>query len=269
MTKKIIMSLLLLALLAPLPALAAADMVLIKGGGFQMGSPASEAWREKDERRHNVTVSDFYLSKYEVSQREYRALMGGQSFAFNGGELPADSVSWYDAVRYCNALSVKEGLTPAYTVNGNNVSWNRGADGYRLPTEAEWEYACRAGTAAPFSTGANVATDQADYYGSYPYADFPTGEYRGKTVPVSSFAANPWGLHNMHGNVWEWCWDRYGEYGADGQKDPAGPRSGRYRVMRGGGWNDFGKHLRSAYRAATPPALRLYNVGFRVARSAK
>ncbi|MDO5115647.1 MAG: SUMF1/EgtB/PvdO family nonheme iron enzyme [Synergistaceae bacterium] len=268
MTKKIITALLLFALLAPLPALAA-EMVMIKGGSFRMGSPAAEAWREKDERPHSVTVSDFRISKYEVSQSEYRALMGDRAFTFSGGELPADGISWHDAVRYCNALSAKEGLTPAYRINGEEVSWDRDADGYRLPTEAEWEYACRAGTATPFSSGENVTTDQANYYGSYPYADFPSGEYRGATVSVKSFAANPLGLHNMHGNVWEWCWDRYGEYGADGAKDPSGAQSGRYRVMRGGGWNDFGKHLRSAYRSAAPPNLRMYNFGFRVARSVK
>ena len=132
---------------------AADEFVLVKGGTFEMGSPDSEIRREKDEKQHQVTIRDFHMGAHEVTQREYREQMGSASGNFTGDDLPVENVSWYDAVAFCNARSVKEGLTPAYTVTGTGdtptVVWNRDADGYRLPTEAEWEYACRAGTKTP------------------------------------------------------------------------------------------------------------------------
>ena len=256
------------------------DLVFIKGGTFTMGSPTAEAWREKDEVQHRVTVSDFYMGKYEVSQQDYRELMGSNPINFRGDTLPVENVSWFDAVQYCNARSHKEGLVPAYTVNGENVNWNRNASGYRLPTEAEWEYACRAGTTTPFNTGSYISTKQANYYGTYPYMiethyfsqdelETPPGEYRQRTVSIGSFSSNRWGLFDMHGNVWEWCWDWYGSYAIGAQTNPAGASSGTYRINRGGGWNDFGKHLRSAYRAASPPDTRMFNLGFRLVRNAQ
>jgi formylglycine-generating enzyme len=248
---------------------AESDFVLVKGGTFIVGSPSSEAAREKDETQHRVTVRDLYMGKYEVTQREYGEMMGSNPSQFKGDDLPVENVSWLEAVQYCNARSAREGLTPAYSIRGQNVSWNRKATGYRLPTEAEWEYACRAGTTTPFSTGANITTDQANYYGTYPYENIPRGEYRQKTVPARSFTPNPWGLYNVHGNVWEWCWDWYGSYGSGNQTDPAGATSGTFRVYRGGGWNDFGRHLRSAYRAASPPSNRVGNLGFRLARNVR
>jgi formylglycine-generating enzyme required for sulfatase activity len=255
------------------------DLVLIKGGSFTMGSPAGEAWREKDETPHQVALSDFYLAKYQVTQKEYQELARGNPSHFKGGDLPVENVTWHDAVKYCNARSIKEGLVPAYAAGGENVKWDMGANGYRLPTEAEWEYACRAGTTTPFNTGGAVTTEQANYYGHYPYMietyyfsqsrlETRPGGYREKTVPAGSFAPNGWGLFDMHGNVWDWCWDWYGNYGGQ-QTNPVGAPSGAYRVNRGGGWNDFAKHLRSAYRASTPPANGSYNLGFRVARNAK
>lgn len=270
MKKLLILALAIAAtILAAAQSRAQTDFVLIKGGTFLMGCPLSEAGREKDETQHRVTVSDFTMGKYEVTQREYREMMGANPSQFKGDDLPVENVTWFEAVRYCNARSVREGLIPAYSIRGQTVSRNRNATGYRLPTEAEWEYACRAGTATPFSMGANITTDQANYYGTYPYENLPRGEYRQKTVPARSFEPNPWGLHNMHGNVWEWCWDWYGSYGSGDQADPAGPSSGVYRVYRGGGWNDFGRHLRSAYRAASPPANRSGNLGFRLVRNAR
>lgn len=118
------------------------QFVLISGGSFQMGSPESEAWRSADETQHHVTVSDFYMSRYELTQKEYEEIMGNNPSSFTGSNLPVESVSWLDAVTYCNARSEKEGLTPAYKINGQEVTWDRSANGYRLPTEAEWEYAC-------------------------------------------------------------------------------------------------------------------------------
>jgi formylglycine-generating enzyme required for sulfatase activity len=265
----------LASVMLTLPARAAAleDLLPIKGGTFVMGSPAAEVRRQKEERQHRVTLSDFYMGKHEVTQKEYREVMNTEPGNFRGDTLPVENVTWFEAIQYCNERSIKEGLTPAYRVSGSGgtmaVSWDRSANGYRLPTEAEWEYAARAGTQTPFSTGANINPDQANYYGTYPYDNGRPGQYRERTLPVGSFPPNAWGLHDMHGNVWEWCWDWYGDYPAGEQKDPAGASEGNYRVNRGGGWNDFGRHLRSAYRAAHPPVNKTFNLGFRVARNAR
>jgi formylglycine-generating enzyme required for sulfatase activity len=128
------------------------------------------------------------------------------------------------------------------------VTPNAGSNGYRLPTEAQWEYACRAGTTTPFSTGNNITTDQANYDGTRPYNDNPAGVYRARTMQVGSFAPNAWGLHDMHGNVWEWCWDWYDDYPSAAQADPSGAVFGGHRVRRGGSWGYGGRYLRSAAR---------------------
>ena len=253
--------------------------VKIEGGSFLMGSPETENWRIEDETQHEVTVSGFWMSPYEVSQAEYERPMGENPSHFKGESLPVENVSWLDAVRFCNAKSIEAGLTPAYALDGETVVWNRTADGYRLPTEAEWEYACRAGTAAPFYTIHAIGPEEANYYGHYPYEieenyfddsvlETRPGQYRQTTVEVDSFDANPWGLYNMHGNVNEWCWDLYGEYDLVNTADPTGPETGSRRVYRGGGWNDFGKNLRSAYRAAGELDMVCYNLGIRLVRSA-
>ena len=260
------------------------EFVPIKGGTFAMGSPESENWRGDDETQHQVTLSDFSMARREVTQAEYQALMGENPSNFKGDRaqaslLPVENVTWLDAVRFCNARSEAEGLTPAYAVDGSRVTWDRGTDGYRLPTEAEWEYACRAGTATPFNTETSISAEEANYYGHYPYEieenyfnqgklTTKPGVYRGTTVEVGSFKPNRLGLYDMHGNVAEWCWDVYGPYGEGPQTDPAGPAEGTRRVNRGGGWNDFAKNLRSAYRAATPQENRSFNLGIRLARGA-
>jgi formylglycine-generating enzyme required for sulfatase activity len=254
----------------------------IPAGTFTMGSPASEAGRDGDEGpQHSVTVSGFYMSKYEITQKEWVEVMGSNPSYFKGDNLPVEQVTWYDAVEYCNKRSVKEGLTPAYTIdktrsdpdnrNGNDkvkwvVTWNRGASGYRLPTEAEWEYACRAGTSGPFSTGNNITTSQANYDGNYPYNGNAKGEYRRKTWNVGSGTANSWGLYDMHGNVWEWCWDWYGSYTGGAQTDPVGASSGAARLSRGGGWFSDAQGARSAYRDGDTPSFRYGNLGFRLVR---
>ena len=145
------------------------NFVLITGGTFEMGSPDTEGWRSEDETQHTVTVSDFYMSMYEVTQAEYVEAMGNNPSSFSGDALPVENVSWLDAVAYCNARSELEGLTPAYSIDGQTVTWDSSADGYRLPTEAEWEYACRAGTATPFNTETSISAEEANYYGHYPY----------------------------------------------------------------------------------------------------
>lgn len=253
--------------------------VLITGGTFEMGSPDAEAWRSEDETQHTVTVSDFYMSMYEVTQAEYTEVMGDNPSSFSGDTLPVETVSWLDAIRYCNTRSEMEGLIPAYSIEGQTVTWDRSADGYRLPTEAEWEYACRAGTISPFNTETSISAEEANYYGHYPYEiednyfsqnnlDTKPGEYRQTTVDVNSFSPNGWGLYNMHGNVGEWVWDYYGEYSTAVQNDPTGAETGTLRVYRGGGWNDFAKNMRSAYRAAMAENKSSFNIGIRLVRNA-
>jgi len=242
------------------------NFVRIEGGTFIMGSPSNEPGSRSDEVQHTVTVSSFYMGKYEVTQAEYEAVMGTNPSYFKGSNLPIETVSWYDAVEFCNKLSQKEGLTPAYTIDKNRsdpnntnpndnvrwlVTWNPSSNGYRLPTEAEWEYACRAGTKTPFYTGKNITSSSANY--------------NGKTTPVGSFAPNPLGLYDMHGNVYEWCWDWYGDYSSVSQTDPKGAVTGAYRVLRGGSWDRVGYHLRSAERGCSDPHYQ--QCGFRLVLS--
>ena len=261
-----------------------ANFVQIKGGTFIMGSPAKEVGREdedgySDEVQHKVTISSFKISKYQVTQKEYKDIMGNNPSEFIGDNLPVEAVSWYDVIEYCNKRSIKEKLTPAYTIvknkkdpNNKNdddnvkwiVTWNKNANGYRLPTEAEWEYACRAGTTTPFSTGNNITTAQANYNGNYPYNNNAKGVDRGQTTPVGTFKPNPWGLYDMHGNVCEWCWDCYGAYSKADQINPDGAVSGSIRVIRGGSWDYGASYVRSASRGVNNPGYRLSNFGLRI-----
>lgn len=253
----------------PEPPVIIEGLAAIHGGTFTMGSPVSEAWRMADETQHEVTVSDFQIGLYEVSQAQYASLMEQNPSAMQGEDLPVESVSWIDAIRYCNALSEQEGLEVAYSIEGNTVAWNRSANGYRLPTEAEWEYACRAGSSSPFNTGGNVTAIQANWYTNYPYIDGEGGgTYNRRTVPITNYDPNAWGLYNMHGNVGEWCWDSFGAYNTLPEDNPAATENGRFRTVRGGSWFDVGKHLRSAYRSVLPADYKADNIGFRVARNA-
>lgn len=253
--------------------------VLIEGGTFQMGSPETEAWRSADETLHTVTLSSFYMSRYEVTQQEYEAVTGENPSNFSGEGLPVENISWLDAVSYCNVLSKAEELAPVYQIDGQNVSWDRSANGYRLPTEAEWEYACRAGTTTPFYIENSPGAENTNFYGHYPYMiednyfsqgnlEVQPGQYRQTTIKVGSFDPNPNGLYDMYGNVSEWVWDYYGEYPTTEQTDPTGPESGVLRVYRGGGWNDFAKNMRSAYRATMEQNKGSFNLGIRLVRNA-
>jgi formylglycine-generating enzyme required for sulfatase activity/rubredoxin len=253
----------------PRPAKMISDsFVKIQSGTFIMGSPASEKERyDQEGPQHQVTISKaFYMGKYQVTQKEWMAVMGSNPSNWKGDDLPVEQVSWLDVIDYCNKRSVNEGLMPAYTEDRNTVTWNKNAIGYRLPTEAEWEYACRAGTSTPFSTGSNITTEQANYDGNYPYNGNIKGRYLQKPWSVGSGTPNGWGLYDMHGNVYEWCWDWYGSYSSEVQTDPTGASSGSYRVSRGGGWYDIARLVRSARRDSNTPTYRGNGVGFRLVR---
>lgn len=256
------------------------SLILVKGGSFTMGSPDSERQRQEDEIPHKVTISSFFVDPYEVTQHDYNAIMGKNPSHFKGDNLPVENVTWYDAIKYCNALSESRGLTPVYTINGTTVTWDRSANGYRLLTEAEWEYAARAGTTTVFHDGNQITSSNANFEGSYPYLieenyvsrrnpNVVTSTNRGRTIAVNSLAPNGFGLYNMYGNVSEWCFDYYGPYNTEQTMDPVGVINGSLRVNRGGGWNDFAKQLRSAYRSATTPDTVEQNLGFRIARNAQ
>lgn len=253
-------------------------LILINGGSFMMGSPTDEAQREEDEIEHLVNVNNFYISPYEVTQKEYESVMGNNPSYFKGENLPVESVSWYDAILYCNKLSEEKGLTPVYTINGDEVTWDLSANGYRLPTEAEWEYAARGNTTTPFNTETSISDEEANYYGHYPYGieenyfaqdnlETKPGLYRQTTIEVGSFNPNNYGLYDMHGNVREWVYDYYGAYDITNNDNPTGVTTGSLRVNRGGGWNDYAKHLRSAYRSSFSPEYSENNLGFRIVRN--
>jgi formylglycine-generating enzyme required for sulfatase activity len=242
----------------PLPV--PVNMVKINGGTFMMGSPANEAGRENIELQHQIKLNDFYIGNYPVTQKEYQELMGTNPSNFIGDNHPVENVSWYDAIDYCNKRSQNEGLTPVYTRSGNKVTWNQKANGYRLPTEAEWEYACRAGTTTAYNTGADTINDNIGWYNA---------NSDNKSHSSGQKSVNTWGLYDMHGNVFEWCWDFYQSnyYSNSSKNNPAGPSSGANRVRRGGGWDVFGPYLRSAYRGGSNPNTHDIGIGFRVVRS--
>jgi formylglycine-generating enzyme required for sulfatase activity len=263
--------LLLLAILfAPLTAEAEArregrppQLVKIEAGIFSIGSPVTEISRNVDEAEQQGVISGFYMGNYEVTQREYEAVTGTNPSRFQSPDLPVEQVSWFDALLYCNARSVKEGLRPVYTIDDKEIVWDHSADGYRLPTEAEWEYACRAGSRGPFYTGNSVGTDKANFDGSRPYNNTPAGKFRQMTTQGGTFAPNAWGLYDMHGNVSEWCWDQYRE-NRDEELD------GSLRmpaIIKGGAWDSEARFLRSASRGKAEHAARASSVGFRVVRS--
>jgi len=223
---------------------------LIPPGSFVMGSPAKEEGRGAEEVQHHVTLTRaFYMSQAEVTQKQWKTLMGDNPSFFTGDNLPVDTVTWDQAVAFCRKLSEQESLR------------------YRLPTEAEWEFACRAGTLTPFHTGPTIHTSQANYNGDFTYAGGRKGEFRETTTAADRFEPNAWGLHDMHGNVWEWCHDWHGPYAEGEVKDPAGPESGTYRVSRGGCWINFPAVCRSANRGKIKPVSWNFHLGFRVARS--
>ncbi len=234
---------------------------------FTMGSPAAEAGRADDEIQHQVALSDSVIAwPTEVTRAQWAAVGLADPSTHAGADLPVHNVTWYDAVAFCNARSAADGLTPAYAVDGLAVTWDRDADGWRLPTEAEWEWLCRAGTATATPGGA-VSADQCEPDAVLDAQAWSCANASGPQ-PVGGLAANPLGLRDMLGNVREWCWDWYAPYDAGLQQDPAGPAAGERRVVRGGSWHYYGRECRSAARGAFYPTSADDFVGLRPVRKA-
>jgi formylglycine-generating enzyme required for sulfatase activity len=236
-------------------------LVLIPPGSFWMGSPQTEAERQSDEGpRHRVAITrPFYLGVNPVTQREFKTVMGYNPAHFaednDGGPYHlVEQVSWEEAVEFCRRLSA----LPAE---------QRGRRVYRLPTEAEWEYACRAGVTTPFYWGNSISAEDANFDAGRPYFPLSKRPSLGRTCGVGGYLPNEFGLYGMHGNVWEWCADWYSEdyYQHSPDSDPQGPDSGTLRVLRGGSWFAGGAGCRSAVRHALPPGEREDDCGFRVA----
>ncbi|MDM8544703.1 SUMF1/EgtB/PvdO family nonheme iron enzyme [Desulfococcaceae bacterium HSG9] len=232
------------------------EFVYIPPGEFMMGSLKDEPGHYGNERRHKVVLSHgFYMQTVEVTQGQWKKVMDDNPSRFTkcGDNCPVENVSWEDVQKFIKKL-------------------NHDAKGaqYRLPTEAQWEYACRAGTQTPFAFGKCLSVDQANYNGNQPLSECAKGEYRQKTVPVRSFKPNTWGLYDMHGNVWEWCQDWYGDYPKDAViTDPTGPPKGTARVLRGGSWFNTDRKCRTANRERRVPSRPYGNVGFRLVRLAE
>jgi formylglycine-generating enzyme required for sulfatase activity len=246
----------------PLPT-PISNMVFIPPGTFTMGSPDGEAGRSTNEGPQTIVrlSRGFWMGQYEVKQVEFIALMGSNvSFFSFDSRLPLDFVTWIRATNYCYALTQKERaaghLPPGY--------------GYRLPTEAEWEYACRAGTRTPFGIGdgTSLSSKQANFDGTFPYGGAATGPDVNITTIGGSYAPNAWGLYDMHGNVSEWCQDWYGPYPGGRVTDPKGPSTGSAHVLRGGGFDSVGQACRSAKRDSHVPTYGYTDQGFRIVLAA-
>ena len=220
-------------------------MIWVEPGTFTMGSPTSEEGRNsRYETQHQVTLTKgFYLGKYELTQAQWEKVMGNNPSKYKGADRPVEMVSWNDAVAFCKKLTEMEkkaGRVPEGMA-------------YQLPAEAQWEYACRAGTTTKYSWGDSINSSNANY-----------DENVDGTTPVGKYPPNPWGFHDMHGNVWEWCADWYGTYPSGSVTNPEGPASGSSRIARGGSWGNSWAYLRSARRQYSTPSGRGNNLGFRV-----
>jgi formylglycine-generating enzyme required for sulfatase activity len=239
----------------------AITMVRIPGGSFRMGSPEDEPTRSDDEGpQHKVCLGPFFLAQTPITQAQWRAValwekverdLDPDPSNFKGTNRPVEMVSWFDAMEFCSRLGQRTGRR------------------YTLPSEAQWEYACRAGTTTPFHFGATVTPELANYDANKTYGDGPKGAYRKQTTDVGTFPANAWGLQDMHGNVWEWCedhWHSSYDFAAEDGQPWLIPAAGmnEQRLLRGGSWFDCPVGCRSAYRDSGHPGLRFYVVGFRV-----
>jgi formylglycine-generating enzyme required for sulfatase activity len=269
------------------------ELVRIEPGQYRIGSPAGEAGRRADEEQRSCRIRKaFYLGVHEVTQGQYQKVMKANPSWFQPGgggkdkvrglataDFPVENVSWLDTIEFCNLLSRMDGLPAYYRMSalkrdGASIVSAEvkvlGGNGYRLPTEAEWEHACRAGTITMFGLGGYLDRGFANLKPtlvSIGYGSALEWEDLGRTAKVGTHRANGWGLHDMHGNVAEWCWDWYEkEYPADLADDPAGPEKGTQRVHRGGSWLVPKQSGRSASRGMQAPGTKSYTTGFRVAR---
>jgi formylglycine-generating enzyme required for sulfatase activity len=225
------------------------DLVLIPGGTFMMGD---DKHHQDEQPIHQVTLSPFYMGKYAITQAQYRSIMGNGIDSRLGADDPIEKINWDDAIGFCNKLSQQTGKQ------------------YSLPSEAQWEYACRAQTTSNFHFGDTITPDLVNYNGEYPYNGAPIGQNRAQATPVGTFPANNFGLYDMHGNVWEWCLDQYQPNyltapidGSAFQDDRSSPGTSK-RVMRGGAWDYVAKGCRSSVRCSLDSSLRMNGCGFRV-----
>ncbi len=233
--------------------------VLVPPGIFMMGSPETEPGRYPPEQTHEVKLTrGFVILATEVTQGLYEEVTGGNPSKFSecGANCPVEEVSFVDAVRFCNRLSEREGLPSAYGIRGQRVTWNVDSLGYRLPSEAEWEYAARAGNKGRYPSGG--PPEAVAWYQK---------NARGKTHPVGTLRGNGWGLFDTSGNVREWVWDFPGYFGTEYAIDPTGPTKGAERMTRGGSWSADDSRVRNAYRKPAPPSQKTPHVGFRVVRT--
>ncbi len=249
------------------------EMVYISPGTFMMGSPPEEPWHDTDELLHEVTLTrGFYLGKYEVTQAEWVSVMGYNPSNFPGcDDCPVEEVSWIDATEYCNELSRLEGLDLAYEIDGDSVTWIPGSMGYRLPTEAEWEYAYRAGTSTAFYNG-EITEGGCEVDPNLIQIGWYCGNSPDETQPVGQKMPNDWGLYDIAGNVGEWVWDWYDSFYPGGPViDPIGPDSSVFesRVVRGGCWTFWSLNCRGADRRYLKPWNGTHHWGVRVARTAQ
>ena len=231
------------------------EFVYVKPGTFLMGSPVEDFHRNSDEIQHRVTLTKgFYIQTSEVTQEQWKTIMGvnPSQYSYCGPDCPVEMISWNEAKKFISKLNIKE-------------KTNR----YRLPTEAEWEYACRAGTDTHFYFGNSLYTTQANYNGNHPLPGDPRGRNLNRTVPVKSYPPNKFGIHDMHGNVYEWCEDWYGEYPPGHAIDPVGPKSGISKVCRGGGLSSYARRCRSANRTKHLPSYWSFYIGVRLVFTAE
>jgi eukaryotic-like serine/threonine-protein kinase len=230
------------------------EMVEIPAGEFIMGSPENELQRDSDEGpQRQVSIPRFFIGRFTVTQAQWQQVIGNNFSRLKGGNLPVENISWNDTQEFCKRLSQQTGRS------------------YRLPSEAEWEYACRAGTTTPFHFGSTITPELVNYDGNCSYGSAPKGLYRQRTTPVGSFPANGFGLHDMHGNVWEWCEDVWhsGYQGAPIDSNPwvsGGDQA--IRLLRGGSRNNSSWYCRSAFRFRVAMVTRYHLYGFRLAFSA-
>ena len=247
---------------------------MIQPGTFTMGSPAGEVGRKSDETQHEVAISrPFYMGVFQVTQKQYQLVMGSYPLSYKGDMRPVEYVSWNTIRGNSSTHNWPNVKTVDPSTFIGKLRSKAGLEGIDLPTEAQWEYACRAGTTTALNSGKNLTSTSSDanmnevgcYYYNYTVSK---GGYTEGHKNVGSYQPNEWGLYDMHGNVWEWCLDWYGSYATSAVTDPEGPASGSYRVIRGGGWNYYASYCRSAYRNYYYPSSYYINYGFRLCCSA-